>query len=430
MPRFIPESEEAQMAVSRPLVIITRRELVQLSAAAEAAKSQASVATPGAGATPEAPFRIRTSERRSFKRCQKRWEWDYKEGLKPLRDSNPLWFGQAVHIALAEWYKPGFERGEHPARVFERVLEGDRQVRIPDTEYESDVAEFISAKKLGVDMLERYVATFGQDSDWEFIQPEMSFQIRFAHPVTGEADWLEYVGTFDGVFRYVGEPTAEHAPGEIWLLENKTAASIQIHHLPLDDQAGSYWAVAGEVLADKGILKPGEEIAGIMYNFLRKVPEDPRPKNAHGMYTNSPQKQHYLDALTKWARENVNRVMPSAKMSIKELEAMALEAGLQVLGDVSKQQPPPYYERIPVYRSRGERATMLQRIVDEGLHIEQARRDRPLLPIIKNPTRDCEWDCSFRSMCKLHEAGEDWQEFRDTMFKVWSPYEDHEIKAA
>lgn len=374
-------------------------------------------------------FQIRTSERRSFKRCQYRWKWGYMDGLKPLREANPLWFGQAVHIALAEWYMPGKSRGVHPAVTFDKILEGDRQVRIPDAEYESDIAEFVSAKKLGLDMLNRYVDTFGSDEDWEIIQPEFSFQVFFDGP-NGEKNWLQYNGTFDGVMRYTGESTGEMTNGSIWLLEHKTAASIQVHHLPLDDQAGSYWALAEDVLRAKDMIEPHEKIEGIMYNFLRKVPEDPRPQNEHGMYTNQPVKQHYLDALTKWAKANENRKMPSAKMQIKELAEMADEAGLQVLGDVSKQQPAPYFERIPVFRSRGERATMLQRIRDEAQHIESARSDRPLLPLIKNPTKDCAWDCEFFRMCQLHEAGADWVEFRDTMFKTWSPYEDHEIKAA
>lgn len=411
------------LEASKPLNTLTRR--YRPATAASKPVAHASAAAP----QPER-FQVRTSERRSFKRCQYRWLWGYKQGLKPLREANPLWFGQGIHIALAEWYKPGFERGEHPADVFARVAAGDEKVRVPNPDFESDQQEFSEHVAMGIDMLRRYVDTFGKDSDWEMIQPEMSFELNFPHPETGEPNWLQYNGTFDGVFRYVGESSAEMAYGEIWLLENKTAASIQIAHLPLDDQAGSYWALAEEVLLARGILQPGQEISGIMYNFLRKVPEDTRPKNSEGYYCNLPQKQHYLDALTKWAKGNENRQMPSAKMPVKELEAMAKALHLTVLGDVSRQQPSPYFERIPVYRSRAERETMLQRIRDEARHIESARSDRPLLPIIKNPTKDCHWDCEFFRMCQLHEAGADWQEFRDAMFKVWSPYEDHEIKAA
>jgi hypothetical protein len=52
------------------------------------------------------------------------------------------------------------------------------------------------------------------------------------------------------------------------------------------------------------------------------------------------------------------------------------------------------------------------------------------LPLYKNPTRDCSWDCEFYTMCKLHElGGNDWQEYRDSVFKVKDPYADHRKSA-
>lgn len=366
---------------------------------------------------------IRTSERKSFKRCPKRWEWSYKDGNKPLRESNPLWFGQAVHLALAEWYRPGQKRGPHPAKTFVEAIESDRVKRF-DPKSEEDQAEYVEHLEMGVDMLNRYVDEFGKDEDWEMIQPEMTFQVWFKHPRTGQKRWLRYVGTIDGVVRYIGETTEFLTYGDIFLLEHKTAASINVQHLPLDDQAGSYWALAGPVLRKKGVLKPGEEIAGILYNFLRKAKNDPRPMNEDGFYCNKPTKQNYLDTLTAKGHK------VSSGQKIDELAALADEHGIRVMGDPSKMQPPPYFERIPVFRNRAERKTMLQRITDEGLHIEDARKDQPLLPIVKNPTKDCSWDCEFFRMCQLHEAGEDWEGYRDVTFRTWNPYEEHTVKSA
>jgi hypothetical protein len=73
---------------------------------------------------------------------------------------------------------------------------------------------------------------------------------------------------------------------------------------------------------------------------------------------------------------------------------------------------------------------MLNRIQAEGLRKETFESDRPMLPIVKNPTKDCSWDCEFYRMCQLHEAGEDWQEYRDAMFKEWNPYAEHEMMKA
>lgn len=375
-------------------------------------------------------FMMRTSERRSMKRCEFQWKWGYLDRLHPLQESNPLWFGQAMHIALAEYYLPGKERGPHPAENFVKVLDEGR-VKYPEPSNEESADELADAYAMGVDMLNRYVDTFGLDSDWECIQPEMTFRVWIPHPTNKELKkWFLYVGTIDGVFRYVGPQVGTLVPGSIWLFEHKSAKSIQVHHLPLDDQAGSYWAFAGIILRRRGILKEDEQISGIMYNFLRKTEDDKRPMNADGLYCNKPVKQDYLEQLTAWAKENKSGIPLTAKMTIAELETTAKTVGLTVYGEPSKVQPAPYFERIPVFRSKAERQTMLQRVQAEGLRKEALSAERPLLPLIKNPTKDCEWDCSFRRMCEMHEAGADWEEYRDVSFKQWNPYGDHEIMKA
>lgn len=370
---------------------------------------------------------MRTSERRKLKRCEFAWEWGYHQRLKPHRDSNPLWFGQAVHLALADWYMPGKQRGPHPAVTFAQSLDDGRVDRV-NPEFESEMEEFTEHYEMGVDILNRYVDTFGEDPEWECIQPEMKIRIWIPHPIDKDNKrWLLYVGTIDGVFRYIGESKGDLVEGSIWLFEHKTAASIQVMHLPLDDQAGSYWAFAGVVLKKRGILKEGEEIDGIMYNFLRKAKDDPRQKNADGLYCNKPVKQDYLEQMTAVAAMYDDFKTISAKMKVEELAEIARKNDFEIFGEPSKVQPAPYFERIPVFRSRAERKTMLNRIQAEGLRKETFESDRPLLPIVKNPTKDCSWDCEFYRMCQLHEAGGDWEEFRDAMFKEWNPYGEHEM---
>ena len=375
-------------------------------------------------------FMMRTSERRSMKRCEQQWQWGYLDRLHPLQESHPLWFGQAMHIALAEYYLPGKERGPHPAENFCKVLD-DGRVKYPEPSNEESADELADTYALGVDMMNRYVDTFGLDEDWECIQPEMTFRVWIPHPTDkSRKKWFLYVGTMDGVFRYIGPQIGELVPGSIWLFEHKTAASIQIHHLPLDDQAGSYWAFAGIILRKRGILQEGQEISGIMYNFLRKAEDDKRPMNADGLYTNKPVKQDYLEQMTAVAAMYDDFKEITAKMTLAELQEIAKKNDFEVFGEPSKVQPAPYFERIPVFRSKAERQTMLKRIQAEGLRKEALSAERPLLPILKNPTKDCAWDCSFKRMCEMHEAGADWEEYRDVSFKQWNPYGDHEIQKA
>lgn len=375
-------------------------------------------------------FEIRTSERKTVRRCSQRWEWSYHQELKPKRESNPLWFGQAVHLALAEWYQPGLKRGVHPAETFVKVLEEGKVDRF-DTTNEDDMNEYVASMAMGVDMLKRYVREYGQDPDWEIIAPERTFSVWFPEPGNpSNKRWLRYVGTWDAVARYVGESNEFFTKGQIWLLEHKTAASIQTHHLPVDDQAGAYWALAPIILRRQGLLGPDDVIEGILYNFLRKKEDDPRPQNADGLYCNKPQKQHYLDQMTAVSAMYDDFKELSVKMKVEDLAALARKNKFEVFGEPSAIQPPPYLERFPVYRSKGERFTQLQRIRDEARHIESYRMEFPLLPVVKNFTKDCAWDCDFYKMCKLHEAGEDWEEYRDAMFTLWEPYGAHQIKSA
>lgn len=320
---------------------------------------------------------LRTSERGTFKECPQKWQWSTNEGLAAKRDSNPLWFGQGIHIALAEWYRKGRERGPHPADTWEDFC-ADEQRYIP-TEYDEDGAKFVEAKELGIAMMEGYVDKYGEDEHWDVIATEQTFRLLIADPrykpePGGKLKALvRYVGTFDGVYRDLGT-------GEIFLMEHKTAAGISTAHLPLDDQAGSYWYVATRVLRKQGLIGPRESIAGIQYNFMRKGLPDDRPTNERG------------EALNK-------------------------------NGSVSKNQPAPLFVREVDWKSDANRRNMERRIQDEALHMEAMRNGT--LPIYKRPQRDCSWRCEFYKMCMLDEAGADVEEYKEAVYRIRDPYGDH-----
>src|SRR3546814_7851105 len=130
-------------------------------------------------------------------------------------------------------------------------------------------------------MMEGYVDRYGEDDHWDVIATEQTFNLLISDPRVARLPsgklkaLIRYVGTFDGVYRDTGT-------GEIFLMEHKTAAGISTAHLPLDDQAGSYWYVATRVLRKQGLIGPRESIAGIMYNFMRKGLPDDRPTNERG----------------------------------------------------------------------------------------------------------------------------------------------------
>lgn len=369
---------------------------------------------------------LRTSERRTYKRCIWRWYQSYRMGLVPLGHfSDALWFGTGVHLGLAEWYSgPGLKRGRYPSEVFAEWAEGElRFIKTRDRKVDGiDVIiteRLEPAMKLGVAMLEGYIRLYGQDDSIFMLEPEHPFQINIADPDEIEKVLAIYAGTYDGVYRNLDQSDRPE------LFEHKTAATISLDHLPIDDQAGSYWSIASRELRQSGLIGPKESIGGINYNFLRKALPDERPKNAVGLATNKPIKQHYVEALVAFldgVTESDGK--PWEKHSLAYLENSAKYAGITVLGDVSKQQPAPLFVREFVTRTPRERATQIQRIQDEALHMDAVRSGG--LPLTKNPSYNCRWDCEFFDLCALNERGAPGErEYRDAMYTQRDPYADH-----
>lgn len=323
---------------------------------------------------------LRNSERTDFKRCPQRWWWSWRDGLY---EAGPpaiaLWFGTGWHLVMAHHYgKPGLKRGANPLKVW-RDWVGDEipKIRVNlrgDQEYKEEV--YIDALALGERMIGNYIDRWGKDSTWHMIQVERPFEVVIMSEA-GERRVL-FCGTYDGVYRDLKDDS-------IWLLEHKTAKAISLGHLTLDDQGGSYFLVASRDLRHDKLIGPKENLRGIMYNFARKAPGDDRPRNAQGLALNKD-------------------------------------------GQVSKQQPSPLFVRHPVTRTMRERNSMVRRIQAEVEHMTAMKEG--VLPIYKTPTKDCSWGCKFYEMCVMHESGgPDWEEYRDNIFKVCDPYQEHRKSA-
>lgn len=360
---------------------------------------------------------LRTSERKDFKRCPQRWWWAWREGLRPKKETfGPLWFGTGIHLALEKWYQVGTERGVDP-RITWREFVGTQveyvKTLVEDGETgEGTITQWVEAGELGEGILTAYLDEFGSDDQWEVLAVELPFQVSIPKPGTKTA-LVVYAGTFDLVARH-------RTSGEVFLWDHKTAKSIQTGHLPLDDQAGSYWALATHVLRQKGILGKRERIHGIVYNFIMKALPDDRPRNADGLVCNKPKKEHYLaqlDGVDGWDQESLK------KLKLEELESIAAANYLVVLGEVSKQQPAKRFHREIVLRTRAEMKTQVERIGSEAAVMELYRNGE--LPIIKNPTKDCQWDCTYRTLCELDEQGGDTDEYIGLVFKQEDPYAAH-----
>lgn len=347
---------------------------------------------------------VRTSERSTFKRCPQKWWWAYVDGLAPKEPSKALWFGTGWHEVMADYYRPGKKRSKDYIDKWRDFCD------TPDAEglYQpaSDMGEkWLDLRALGEVMLTEYVKEYQGDKHWDVIQTEMSGQVMI--PTWDGDGKIQYNFTFDGVYR-------DAKSRKINLMEHKTAKAISINHLTLDDQGGSYWAVAPTILRHNGVLTKGENIRGIMYNFARKGMPDNRPVGPDGYARNKPSKAQYIDALGG-----------SVKGTVEELAQIAEKRGIVVLGDISKNQPTPMFRRHLVLRTPKERKTQIQRIKEEHANMEAMRSG--MLPVYKTPTQDCSWQCPFFTMCELHDAQGDVTEFAKQVFVKRDMHEVHRL---
>jgi len=361
---------------------------------------------------------LRTSERSTFGRCPQRWEWSWRYGLRPIAPpSNPLWLGDLVHQSLAAWYVPGFKRGPHPAETFERLAEDDvRRFKVdyPDGNY--DEQKFVDGVELGVAMLTGYVEHWGKDESWEIISPEAPAQVRVRRNYVGEGATALYGMRLDAVYR---DHSLKRAPFRI--LETKTAASISTSYLTLDSQASTYWALGTTALRSAGFLGSKDIIESITYSFLRKAMPDTRPINPAGMRCNIPKKEDYQAQLKMTADDMKRRTIP-------ELEKLAQSRGITVYGAASLKQPAAWFVRHEEMKTRGHLNSQISHIEDQ-LEVMDAMRDGDL-PVYKVPVQMGPMACAgcpFFAMCELHEAGGDWEEYRDLAFTVADPYADHRL---
>lgn len=360
---------------------------------------------------------LRNSERGLFKRCQWAWERSYIDRLENKHKfSIALWFGTGIHLALEKYYIEGTKRGVDPWVTWKEYCDEARgDTKFVNTYLDGDFSEAVSATELGTAMLKNYVAEYGPEPHIEVLSTEEPFNVGLRYdewtsdPLDRGESVGQFVGTFDMVYR-------DHRDGKIYLTDHKTAAQLgssNTQYLPLDDQAGSYVAVAQHALREKGILKANERIHGIVYNYLVKRKPDERPRNADGLCTNKPQKKHYVEHLEGEGLD---------KMKVSDLELLAAEQGVTVFGEVSANQPKPLLDRITVHRSAKQNRNQLQRVSTDLQAMSLVRNK--VLPATKTPTRECGF-CEFRDICELDEQGKSTADYIEQVYTTWDPYAAH-----
>lgn len=360
---------------------------------------------------------IRSSERVDFKRCPKKWFWAWRMGLVPkAKQFGALDLGAWVHEALALWYTEGLTRKGSLVKRFREVANAAIRQAVKDGAPEAQITIALELFALGEAMMKAYRVQYGMDSNVIVIQAEIPL----------EFDILDESNNVVAIHRLKPDLVYRNADtGEVWLMEHKTAGSIKLEHLTIDDQAKPYLAMAERALREVGAIGPRERLRGIMYNFLRKATPDERPRDAQGYATNKPAKADYLAAFASGKPASQLAVNP--KLKVDELAEIARQHGYTVLGARSKSQPLPSFVRHPIPATDKAKAVTMQRLrtdavivtaLTEGL--QQKKIDPALLP--KTPHRSCPKFCDYFTMCELEENGGDIRDMRRSMYLRRNPY--------
>lgn len=360
---------------------------------------------------------VRTSERLMFKRCRWAWDRDFNDLLRPTRTAPPLRFGTLVHASLEAYYKPGTKRGPHPAKTFKRLFDLDYEEQ-GHLGFRDEDGKWADAGEMGIDLLESYIEEYGADKRYEVIATEQPF----TRPIfEGKRKVALYTGIMDGIWRDLDD-------GTLFIVDHKTAATINTTYLALDEQAGAYWTFGQDWIRAKGLLPDGEPLAGMLYNFLRKSTSDPRPRNKDGHYLNQPTKDVLLAEYKRLGRSLPAPGTGSGKKGAVLTADLVADLGptcLQ-LGEVSANQPPARFHRERVYRDEPDREAVRARVLEELREMRLVRAGK--LTAYKNPgAMNCPM-CGYRDVCELHETGHDWQEMMKQTMETWKPYAAHEIR--
>lgn len=328
---------------------------------------------------------IRTSDRLNFRRCRRRWAWSshLRGNREYIQRRAPLWTGTGFHFALEDCH--GENLFGNPADAFRAYHEATlKQVNRNRIYLPGDLEEQV---ELATGMLDYYWNDWLKNRDPlktlihnGVPQVEVNFRVEIPWERGKYGyDRVVYSGTLDRVV------IDEH--GSIWIVEYKTAKTIQTSHFSNDTQVSSYvWA---------GNLIYGRPIAGVIYQQHRKdVPREPKVKMSGKLSTN---KDQLITASS--LRKHIISICGSVENAPFEYVEF-----LNYFTRLEDSDSDKFIRRDRIRRNEHQAAAEGEKIlmeVDEMLN--------PDLPLYSNADRTCAFMCDFHGPCVSLDDGSDWE---------------------
>jgi len=165
-----------------------------------------------------------------------------------------LMLGSLVHESLADFYS--LENKDLPVeeRAAKAMILYDEKVAEAATEVLSaggDSEKFDKDTFMGRQMLKYYFEEVAPEDDFTPVASELKVEVRVPNP-NGKFSWCTFIGYVDAIVE---------REGRLYILEHKTAKTLDVKHLATDTQVTQYiWA----------LRQMGYDVCGVYYNILRK----------------------------------------------------------------------------------------------------------------------------------------------------------------
>lgn len=374
---------------------------------------------------------VRTSERRVFRRCLRKWGFQSSKRRnlqrKGTEQNIKFWFGAGIHFAMEDYF--GYNRFGDPVKAFQAYYAAFPAYDRPEGADEHYY--------LGLGMLEyfrewypKHNQVYGFETVWLMpdgteVEPgtpgarplvEESFLLDLGLKCWIRDDTEEIVPDrmvqFAGDSAYIVEPgvldpipvrqipimyhgtldrVVRDRLGRWWIMDYKTAKSADTNKLDTDDQISAYmWA------AEQWFEHP---IYGFMYVQLTKdVAKPPKRLVNGGISVDKKQKTTY-----NLVRQEIIKLYGDVRRAPANV--------IEYLNWLAEQETPEgdrFIRWDAVTRTREQKISTYYHILAETKMMID-----PDLYLFPNPTRDCIWDCPFREACIMidkgqHEQAERW----------------------
>jgi hypothetical protein len=332
------------------------------------------------------PIAIHTHDRITFKRCRRKWllSSPLKASMR-IKGDQPLalWLGTGGHFALEDYH--GYRRFPDMEEALGAYYDAFSEDELPPG----------AGEELGniVGILEYYKTWLARRDEYETVwidgvpQVEVHFQLELRELSESLGRPVYYEGTFDRV--------VVDSDGGWWLVDYKFVSSIDTDKLETDLQVSSYlWA------AEQHYQRPFE---GMLYIQLTKSPpEYPKPLVRGGLSVDK--RQRTTHALY---RQALLEFYPDGKFPQQYIEF------LNYLAEQETPEGDRFIWWTKVRRNQASKMSTFQHILMEGYEMLN-----PHLSIYPNSTRDCMWDCSFRSVCLAMDDGGDWEYLLKEQYEI------------